>query len=145
MKKGDKLVSLEAETKDPLATRNSILFAALCALGIPPEPDLCGEFVEEIGGVKKSVTVWRLRSQSLAGTLKTHELIKLWNDAEFPASQPEHPLAYMKAAFQNYQRAIDFVKDQGPIAMVRRGNKVALLTRHTSKERRDRIIDELNK
>jgi hypothetical protein len=145
MQKGQKLYSLEALTSDPLATRNTILFAALTALGIPPEPELCGEYVEEIAGKPRSVTVWRLRESSIDGRFVTEDLIKRWSDPEFAAREPEHPLAYIKAAFENHTRSVEFIKEQGPIAMRRRGKKIALITRHTSPELRKRILDELNK
>lgn len=145
MHKGQKLYSLEALTSDPLATRNTILFAALTAIGIPAEPELCGEFVEEVRGQKVSATVWRLREKSLCGKYDTGECIKLWCDPDFTTKHPEHPLAYIKAAFENHTRALEFIKDQGPIAMRRRGKKIALISRHTADERKRRIIDELNK
>ncbi|MEQ1862912.1 MAG: hypothetical protein ABMA13_23570 [Chthoniobacteraceae bacterium] len=145
MHKGSKIWSLEALTSDPLATRNTILFAALTAVGIPAEPDLCGEYVEEIHGERVSATVWRLRDRSLDGKFPTEDLIKLWNDPEFTTKHPEHPLAYIKCAFENHTRAVAFIKEQGPIAMRRRGKKIALITRHTSPELKARILDELNK
>ncbi len=144
MKKGSKIYSLEALTSDPLATRNTILFAALTALGIAAEPELCGEFVEEVNGKPRSVTVWRLREKSLDGKHNAAELIRLWRDPEFTTREPEHPLAYVKAAFENHTRAVEFIKDQGPIAMRRRGRKIALITRHTTPELKKRILDELN-
>lgn len=144
MHQGSKLYSLEALTSDPLATRNTILFAALTALGIPAEPELCGEFVEEVQGRPRSVTVWRLREKSVDGRFHTADLIKLWHDPAFVERDPEHPLAYVKCAFENHTRAIEFVKEQGPIAMRRRGQKIALITRHTSPENKKRILDELN-
>lgn len=145
MKKGSKIYSLEALTSDPLATRNTLLFSALTAMGVPPLPHLCGEFVENVNGERRSVTVWRLAEKSLCGSYDTAALIKLWNDPEFSAREPEHPLAYIKAAFENHGRAVQFIKDQGPIAMRRRGKKIALITRHTSPELKKKILDELNK
>lgn len=145
MTKGSKIYSLEALSADPLATRNTILFAALTALGIPAEPELCGEFVEEVQGKPRSVTVWRLKERSLDGQYNTADLMRLWNDPELVSKQPEHPLAYVKAAFENHTRAVEFIKEQGPIAMRRRGKKIALITRHTSPDLKKRILDELNK
>lgn len=145
MEKGARIYTLEALTSDPLATRNTQLFAALTALGIPAEPSLCGEYVETIRGETRSITVWRLRTKSLDGRFDAEEMIKLWNDPEFSTREPEHPLAYIKAAFENYARSVQFIKDQGPIAMQRRGKKIGIITRHTSPELKKRIIDELNK
>ncbi len=145
MKNGTKIYSLEALNDDPLATRNTLLFAALTAMGIPPEPDLCGEFVEEIGGQKKTALVWRLRGESLDRRYQTGDLIRRWNDPDFVKNEPEHPFAYIKTAFENHSRAVEFIKDQGPIAIRRRGKKVAIITRRTSPELKKRILDELNK
>ena len=144
MQKGQKLYSLEALTGDPLATRNTILFAALTALGIPAEPELCGEFVEDVAGKNRSVTVWRLKDRSLDGRFETATMMKLWAEPAFVEREPEHPLAYIKQAFENHTRAIEFIKDQGPIAMKRRGKKIGFITRHTTEENRRRILDGLN-
>lgn len=146
MEKGSKLYSIEALTADPLATRNTILFAALLAMGVPMEQGLCGEFVEpKRDGGQVSTTVWRLKETSLCGKYKTADLIKLFNDPGFVEREPEHPLAYIKVAFENHRRAVEFIKEQGPIVMKRRGKKVGLITRHTPPEYRKKIIDELNK
>jgi hypothetical protein len=145
MQKGSKLYSLEALSSDPLATRNTILFAALTAMGVPPDPVLCGEFVEEKSGQPHHVTVWRLKETSLCGKYQTADLIALFNDPALLETQPEHPLAYIKAAFDNHRRAVEFIKDQGPIAMRRRGKKIGFISRHTSPEHRRKILDELNK
>lgn len=144
LKNGSKLYSLEALNADPLATRNTILFSALTALGIPPVVEHCGEFKEEVGGRPRTVTVWRMAEQSIDGRFKTVEMIKRWNDPEFIEKEPEHPLAYIKAAFGNHTRAVDFLKDQGPIVVIRRNRKIALLTRRTTDDRRRKIIDGLN-
>lgn len=147
MQKGSKIYSLEALTADPLATRNTQLFAALTALGIPPEVELCGEFrwEDQQSGRPRSATVWRLASQSFCGKYQTEEMIKAWLDPEFAKTNPEHPLAYIKCAFENHERSVDFIKEQGPIVMRRRGKKIAFISRHTSDERRNQIINELNR
>jgi len=144
MKKGDRIYSLQALTDDPLATRNTIMFAALVTLGIPAEPSLCGEYRELVKGVQRSTTVWRLREHSLCGRYKTAEMIKKWKDPEFVTREPEHPLAYIKTAFENHTRAVEFIKEQGPIAMIRRGKKIALISRHTDPENKARILEKLN-
>lgn len=147
MQKGSKIYSLEALSGDPLATRNTFLFAALTACGIPPEPELCGEFVEPIEGQEqpRRTTVWRLKEKSVDGQYRTKDLIKLWLDPEFVTREPEHPLAYLKAGFENYSRSQEFLKEQGPIYVRRRGRKIALITRRTTEANRKRIIDELAK
>lgn len=144
MQKGSKIYSLEALTKDPLATRNTILFAALTAMGIEPEPELCGEFVETVNGERRSITVWRLKECSADGKLRTAELIRLWEDPEFVARETEHPLAYLKTGFENYSRARDFIRDTGPIAMVRRGSRIGFVTNRTTPQRKEWILNKVN-
>jgi hypothetical protein len=145
MKKGSQIISLEAATSDPLATRNTILFSALTAMNISPEVSLCGEYVETVNGRPRSVTVWRLRPVSECGRFQTMDLIAKWKDPDFVSREPEHPFAYIKQAFENHTRSLDFLKDQGPIVMRRRGRKIAFITRHTPEALRRQIIDELNK
>jgi hypothetical protein len=144
LRKGLKFWTLSAITADPLATRNTILFAALTALGIPPLPELCGEFVENVNGRPRSVTVWRMADRSIDGRYQTAEMIQAWEDKDFSRKNPEHPLAYIMCAFENHTRSIEFVKDQGPIAVIRRNGKIGLITKHTSPEHKRQIIDGLN-
>lgn len=145
MHKGQYIYSLEALTSDELATRNSQLFAALCAMGVPPEIDLCGEYIERKEGKDTSVQVWRMAARSACGQYTTKELIAHWNDPHFVERHPEHPFAYIKAAFACHSSALAFIREQGPIVVSRRGKKIALITRKTSPEMRKHIIDELNK
>ena len=144
LRKGSRIYSLEAITSDPLCTRNTVLFAALIALGIPPELELCGEYVEKVNGRPRSTTVWRLAEKSVCGKYSTADMIKLWSDPAFIKNRPEHPMAYIKAAFENHSRAIDFIKDQGPIAVIRKGDKVGLVSKHTSEADKARILAGLN-
>jgi hypothetical protein len=144
LRKGSKIYSLEAITSDPLCTPNTVLFAALIALGIPPEIGLCGEYVEQVNGRPRSTTVWRLSERSICGKFQTADMIKLWKDPDFVRNRPEHPLAYIKAAFENHSRAIDFVKDQGPIAVIRKGDKVGLVSKHTTPQDKTKILAGLN-
>ncbi|MHA3773665.1 hypothetical protein ACXR0O_19185 [Verrucomicrobiota bacterium sgz303538] len=145
MKKGQKIYSLEALTSDELATRNTQLFAALTSFGIEPETELCGEYVESVGGQTVSATVWRLKERSNCGKWDTGELIKLWNSPDLDQTHPDHPIAHLRAGFRNYAAAVRFLKDQGPIAIKRRGKRIALISRHTTPERRAKILEGLNK
>ncbi len=54
-------------------------------------------------------------------------MIKAWEDPRFHLAQPEHPLAYLKTGFENHARLVDLIKQNIPLAMVRRGNKIAFL------------------
>jgi hypothetical protein len=144
MHDGQRIYSLEAETGSALCTRNTQLFAALGALGIDPEETLCGEYRESIGGKTVSVTVWRLKERSKCGRYDTAEMIRAWNDPHFARTNPEHPLAYLRAGFGNYDEARRFIRERGPIAIKRRGKRVALITRDTKPEHRERILAGLN-
>lgn len=150
MKKNSSLVQIHAlgpPADNPHASKNTVLVAALLALGIPLDEQVGAQHFREAGkdGKPLDVVIWTLQPKSLCGAHNTAELVKRWDDKQWQSDNPEHPLCYIKAAFENHRRAIDYVKEQGPIVMTRRGKKIALITRHTTPEHRERIFSELNK
>ena len=108
------------------STANTWLAAALAAIGIEPHPDrpltaVCGP------GISTLRVTWYFAPQSVCGKYLTSAMIKAWEDPRFHLAQPEHPLAYLKTGFENHARLVDLIKQNIPLAMVRRGNKIAFL------------------
>ena len=124
-----------------LETNNTDLAAALCAVGIPlrkanPVKVLTGE-----GGDRH---VFFFEERSECGLYRTAELIQAWNDEAWHIRNPEHAFAYLKVAFENRKRLLDYVKSRVPIAAVKKGNKVAFLSLRANDDIQRKVFAKLN-
>jgi hypothetical protein len=111
------------------ATSNTGLAAALTALGIPLADK---PFVKVVEDGCKERTVWFFEPQSPDGVHKTRELIEAWNDEKWHEANPEHPFAYIKCAMLNRERLVDKVKQDVPLACIRRRGRIAFIPLNAS-------------
>lgn len=122
----------------PTATSNTGLAAALTAVGIPLAAK---PFVRVVGdGVRGERLVWFFEPQSEDGRLQTKELIAAWNDEAWHLANPEHPFAYVKCALLNRERLVDKVKQDVPLACLRRRGKIAILPLNASRATEEAIL-----
>ena len=107
------------------ATSNTCLAAALTAVGIPLAEK---PFVRVVGdGIHGERTVWFFEPQSSCGKFQTKQLIEAWNDDAWHHANPEHQFAYIKCALLNRHRLVDKVKQDVPLACVKRRGKIAFI------------------
>ena len=146
MKKGDRIVTITDVNADPLTSPNSIMVAALLTLGIPLNPEHgIREFREMVKGNEVRTIIWTLQPQSLDGAYDTAKMTENWQDANWLAANPSHPLTFIKRAFENHSRMVSHIKTSVPLAMVRRGKKIALIPMDATAAEKKRLIDLLNK
>jgi len=123
------------------ATSNTCLAAALTSGGIPLAEKPC---VRVVGaGSRGERVVWFFEPQSLDGKFQTKELIAAWNDDGWHLANPEHPFAYIKCALLNRERLVDKVKQDVPLACVKRRGKIALLPLNASPRTEDLYLRNL--
>lgn len=123
------------------ATSNTCLAAALTAVGI-----LLAEkpFVRVVGdGIRDERFVWFFEPQSPCGKFQTKQLIAAWNDESWHLANPEHPFAYIKCALLNRERLVDKVKQDVPLACIKRRGKIALLPLNASTRTEDLFLRHL--
>ena len=65
--------------------------------------------------------------QSPDGRFQTKELIAAWHEDAWHLANPEHPFAYIKCALKNRESLVDKVKQDVPLACVKRRGKIALI------------------
>ena len=123
-----------------LETTNTSLAASLCAIGIPLRK---GNPCRLITGDRGDRHCYFFEAQSTCGLYRTVEMIRAWNDPEFHRKNPEHPLAYLKVAFENRSRLIDYIKRGTRIAAVEKGSKVAFIPLNASDELQRKVFAEL--
>jgi hypothetical protein len=123
------------------ATSNTCLAAALTAVGIPLAEK---PFVRVVGdGIRGERTVGFFEPQSSCGKFQTKQLIEAWNDDAWNHANPEHPFAYIKCALLNRQRLVDKVKQDVPLACVKRRGKIAFIPLDASPRTEDLFLRHL--
>ncbi len=107
------------------ATSNTSLASALTAVGIPLAEK---PFIKTVGdGISGERTIWFFESASACGKYRTDELVKAWSDESWHLANPEHPFAYIKCALKNREMLVEKVKQNVPLACVKRHGKVAFI------------------
>ncbi len=146
MKEGDKICIVREMDVDPVTSENTSMVAALVTLGVPfyeTQPFL--ETREITNGEEKRTMTWCLGTKTEDGRFKTCELIQWWKDDAWCHSNPDHPLSYAKAAVTNFQRLTAGISTSVPVALVRKGKKFALIPFDAPSDRRQQLLDALNK
>ena len=123
------------------ATTNTPLAAALTAVGIPLSDR---PFLKIVGDdVRGERTMWFFDAQSPCGKYKTKELIAAWGDDAWHLANPEHPFAYIKCALTNRERLVDKVKQDVPLACVKRRGKIAFIPLDATQQVQDMFLRKL--
>ncbi len=123
------------------ATTNTALAAALTAVGIPLSDK---SFIKVVGdGVRGERTMWFFEERSLCGKYKTRELIAAWSDDSWHLANPEHPFAYIKCALSNREKLVDKVKQEVPLACVKRRGKIAFIPLNATLQEQDMFMRQL--
>lgn len=145
MENGQIIIQLRDE-KAPRESDKVRLAAALTALGAPLDTDIGLQwFRENAGGKTVEQTVITLRAMSIEEKWDPAELAKAWDDDAWHAANPGHPLAYIRAAFRNLDKILAFLcEEQGPLAVIRRGNRRAIISKRTTPEQRAKLLADLN-
>ena len=146
MERGDKLIILREVDTDPAASRTSQLIAALAALGIPLDANCPYQETRElVDDREQRVVTWAIKPESACERFVTQAMIRAWNDAEFVRNNPEHPFSYIKAAFENHARILESIASQAPLALIRKGKRMALIPMDATPERREELLAALEK
>lgn len=122
-------------------TTNTDLAAALASVGIPLQKTCPVRILTGHGGDRHC---FFFEDQSPCGQFKTEELIKAWDDKEWHRNHPKHPFAYVKVAFQNRARLLDYVKGGTPIAVIEKHSKLAFISLNASPATEQKIFKKLN-
>jgi hypothetical protein len=123
------------------STGNTMLAAALTAIGIPLAQK---PFVRVVGdGVNGERMIWFFEPRSHDGRHLTKDLIEAWHSEGWHLANPEHPFAYIKCAMLNRQRLVDKVKQDVPLACVKRRGKIAFIPLDASPRTEDLFLSYL--
>lgn len=68
---------------------------------------------------------------------------KRWLDDEWIAKNADHPIAFLKVVLKNNKIARQWIREQKPGALIRRGNKVGFIPDGCDEVRKQRILESL--
>jgi hypothetical protein len=123
------------------STSNTTLAAALTAIGIPLAEK---PFVRVVGdGILGERFIWFFEPQSVDGTYQTKDLIAAWHDDTWHLANPEHPFAYIKCAMLNRERLLDKIKQDVPLACIKRRGKIAFIPLNATSQTEDFFLRKL--
>jgi hypothetical protein len=146
MKRGDKLVIVREVDADPSTSRTTQLITALTVLGISLDADCpYQETREMVESCEQRVVTWVLKPVSDCMRFDTQEMILAWNDPEFVRCNPEHPFSYIKQTFENHAQIVAGIGAQAPLALIRKGKRIALIPMDATPERREELLTALEK
>jgi hypothetical protein len=145
MQRGDKLIIIREIDTPPGSSTKTDLIAALTALGIPLDGDCPFQETRELVDAREQrVLTWVLKPASACGRFETQAMLKAWDDPAFARNNPEHPFAYIKQAFENRARIVRSTAAQAPLALIRKGRRIALIPFDASPERREELLAQLD-
>ena len=108
------------------ASRDMNLGAAILACGI--KQVIPAKAIDDLE--KRHTTyVWHFEQENEDGTVKTRDLIDAWDDETFIANNPDHPFAFIMAAFGNRERMLDEIKQGIGYVQTRSGDKIILVNK----------------
>lgn len=147
MEKGDQLCIVRAEVQTEAEATNILrLIAALTAIGISLDDD-CPylETRDLVDGTERRLITWTLKARSVCGQHEARKLIDAWNDPVWTTQNLEHPFAYIISAFRNARALSVEVSRIAPVAVIRKGQRFALVPFDATPKRRQELFTALEK
>jgi hypothetical protein len=124
-----------------LETTNTKLAACLAACGIPLRKDTP---IKKLTGDRGDQICFFFEEFSPCGQYETSKLIAVWEDREWHLKNPEHPFAYLKVAFDNFERLTDYARRGVPTVACAYGSKIAFLSLNASDELQRKVFAKLH-
>lgn len=112
-------MNADPHRKTCLTVRSTELAAALVTLGVPLAPGGAIEKVIKPGGDELHLFHFETGRGGEA-------LVQAWQNDQWEAANPEHPLSYVRAAFHNRNRLMDAMKQAVPLRVVERKGRIFL-------------------
>jgi hypothetical protein len=136
MKEGDTIAVIREENTDPTASRNTRLIAAALASGaVFPSNSAFLDTVEQTPQGPHRTVRWLMDGAhriefdpiSEAEQINMAEFRRRFESRAWCEDNPNHPIAYMRAMTEHYNRLIDKIKTMRPMILIRKGKRVAIV------------------
>lgn len=149
LKTGDQIHWIKDELP-PLKSPNTDLMVAWLTCGgkLAPGTSYVDSIEETQSGPKRTVTYLFDGSVSVDFTgietgVSFETFRKRWLDDGWIDANPDHPISFLKIGLKNNRIARQWIREQKPAALIKRGNKIAFIPADCPEHRKQRILSEL--
>lgn len=141
-------ITLLRDDKPPLKSPNTKLIAAAitCGFEFAHSEAMLDTIQQTDSGPKRQVT-WSMnggKKADIAGEeVSFVEFRKRYESMDWCKANPNSPIAYLRFVFDNYERLRDKLRDMKPLALIKRGNRIALIPADADAATREKILCRL--
>lgn len=136
------------DAEPPLKSTNTRVIAAALSCGCKPAEKAYSDTVEDTPHGPKRTVTWMMDGDSKAvfepiperEELTFREVTKRFNDLNWCLANPNHPISYLRAYFDNLNGLVDFVKRSTPQMMIRKGNKTVVIPSNCDPELKSKLL-----
>jgi len=143
-------LSVLTDHEHPLKSANTYLVAAACTSGAELSPHGYLDTIEQgLDGKPRRTVVWLLSDKEITfspfegETISTQEMIRRWNDREWCAAHPDHPITYMRYYQGTLTQLRDAIREQTPTICVKKGGRAAYIPANATEEERQKLLSKL--
>jgi hypothetical protein len=136
MKPGSVIAFVKEFDTPPIESRNTRLIASAIASGFEFGTEKAfSDTIEDINGTPKRTVTWAMngaQKMKFSPIEKEEEIgfsefQKRFDSQEWCEANPDHPIAYMRAMSDTYNRLVDKIKTMRPMLLIRRGKRLAVV------------------
>lgn len=152
MKTGSSIAFVRDFDTSPLESRNTRMIASACASGAEFASEKSySDTIEDVAGTPKRTVTWLMngsKTMRFSPIPKEEEVTFLefqqrFNSQEWCEANPNHPISYMRAAFDANTKLVDVTKNIRPMLLIRKGKHIATVPSGNdpeSKAQREKIL-----
>lgn len=132
----------------PTRSRNTRVIAAALSCGCKPAERAYSDTIEDTPDGPRRTVTWIMDGDAPAvfepikerEEISFGEVVKRFNSRDWCLANPNHPISYLRAYYDNLNGLMDFVKKSTPSILIRRGNKTVVIPANCSPEIRDKML-----
>jgi Flp pilus assembly protein TadD len=100
-------------------------------------------------GKPRRTVVWLLKDAQIefkateAETISQAEFLKRWNDREWLAANPDHPISYVRVYQENLSSLRNHIKSATPTIKIVRGGRAAFIPANATEAERSKLLSKL--
>ena len=152
MRQGSTVAIVRDHDTPPVESRNTRLIGSAIASGCEFGTEKAfSDTIEDVCGNPKRTVTWmmdggkKIKFTPIAKEEEINfvEFQKRFNSQEWCEANPDHPISYMRAAFDSHHGLVDKIKTMRPMLLIRKGKRLAIVPSGNdpeSKAQREKIL-----
>ena len=143
-------LSILVDHVHPLSSANThAVSAAITCGGTLAENGYLDTIEQGHDGKPRRTVVWLVKDGQVefkpfeGETIPISELLKRYQDSEWIAANPDHPIAFIKCQMINVGSLRDHIKNATPTIKVSRGGRTAFIPANATEAERQKLLSKL--